>query len=147
MKIYNSESSLVEACYLFSAIASTNITGPNYWSFVRGIHRPLVDSPHKGLVMLRASPWHMTSLWKPPPEQYYNCPLKATMPLTDVPTTAHISSFTFNSLAPARGDLDSILKVLSSILICWLVSSDLLMIMPSDECHGIYLKISQHWFR
>ena len=45
------------------------------------------------------------------------------------------------------GDLDSILKVLSSISFYWLVSSDLLMIMPSDECHGIYLKISQHWFR
>ena len=44
------------------------------------------------------------------------------------------------------GDLDSILKVLSSILFYLLVSSDL-MIMPSDECHRIYLKISQHWFR
>ena len=32
-------------------------------------------------------------------------------------------------------DLDSILKVLSSILFCWLVSLDLLMIMSSDECH------------
>ena len=31
------------------------------------------------------------------------------------------------------GDLDSILKVLSSILFYWLVSSDLLMIVPSDE--------------
>ena len=42
------------------------------------------------------------------------------------------------------GDLDSIWKVLSSILFYWLVSSRLLMIMPLDECHGTYLKISQH---
>ena len=41
----------------------------------------------------------------------------------------------------------SILKALSSILFYWLVSSDLFMIMPSDECHGTYLKISQHWSR
>ena len=45
------------------------------------------------------------------------------------------------------GDLDLILKVLSSILLYWLVSSDLLMIMPSVEWHVTYLKISQHWFR
>ena len=38
-------------------------------------------------------------------------------------------------------------KMLFSILFYWLVSSDLLMIMPSDECHCTYLKISQHWFR
>ena len=44
-------------------------------------------------------------------------------------------------------DLDSILKVLSSFLFYWLVSSHLLMKMPSDECHGTFLKISQHWFR
>ena len=32
-------------------------------------------------------------------------------------------------------------------LLYWLVSSDRLMIMPSHECHGTYLKISQHCFR
>ena len=37
------------------------------------------------------------------------------------------------------GDLDSLWKVLFSILFYWLVSSQLLMIMPSDECHGTYL--------
>ena len=42
------------------------------------------------------------------------------------------------------GDLDSVWKVLYSILFYWLVSSRLLMIMPLDECHGTYLKISQH---
>ena len=52
----------------------------------------------------------------------------------------------FYSLAPGRSRFNLILKVLSSILFYWLVSSDL-MIMPSDECHGTYLKISQHWFR
>ena len=45
------------------------------------------------------------------------------------------------------GDLDSLWKVLFSILFYWLVSSHLLTIMPSDECHGTYLKISQNWFR
>ena len=45
------------------------------------------------------------------------------------------------------GDLDAILKMEFSILFYWLVSSDLLMIMPSDECHRTLLMISQHWFR
>ena len=31
-----------------------------------------------------------------------------------------------------------------AILFCWLVSSDLLTIMPSDECQRILLMISQH---
>ena len=45
------------------------------------------------------------------------------------------------------GDLNAILKMEFSILFYWLVSSDLLVIMPSDECHRILLMISQHWFR
>ena len=45
------------------------------------------------------------------------------------------------------GDLDAILKLEFSILFYWLVSSDLLMIMPSNECHRTLLMISQHWFR
>ena len=45
------------------------------------------------------------------------------------------------------GDLDAILKMEFSILFYWLVSSDNLMIMPSDECHRTLLMISQHWFR
>ena len=36
---------------------------------------------------------------------------------------------------------------LLSILFYWLASSDLLRIMPSDECHRTLLVISQHWFR
>ena len=35
----------------------------------------------------------------------------------------------------------------SSILLYWLISSNLLMIMSSDECHRTLLMISQHWFR
>ena len=31
--------------------------------------------------------------------------------------------------------------------IYWLVTSDLLMIMHPDECHGTSRMISQHWFR
>ena len=45
------------------------------------------------------------------------------------------------------GDLDVILKIRFSILFYWLVSWDLCMIMPSDECHRTLLMISQHWFR
>ena len=45
------------------------------------------------------------------------------------------------------GDLNVILKMWFSILFFWLLSSDLLMIMPSDECHRTLLMISQHWFR
>ena len=45
------------------------------------------------------------------------------------------------------GDLNVILKMQSSILLYWLVSSNLLMIMSSDECHRTLLMISQHWFR
>ena len=45
------------------------------------------------------------------------------------------------------GDLDTILKIEFSILFYWLVSSDLLMTMPSDECHRILLMISQHLCR
>ena len=43
-------------------------------------------------------------------------------------------------------DLNMILKMEFSILFYWLVSLDLLMIMPSDECHRTLLMISQHWF-
>ena len=44
------------------------------------------------------------------------------------------------------GDLNMILKMYSSISLYWLVSSNLLMIMSSDECHRALLMISQHWF-
>ena len=50
-----------------------------------------------------------------------------------------------NSLA--LGNLDAILKMEFSILFYWLVSSGLLMMIPSDECHRTLLIISQHWFR
>ena len=45
------------------------------------------------------------------------------------------------------GDMNAILKIWFSILFYWLVSSYLLMIMPSDECHRTLLMIIQHWFR
>ena len=45
------------------------------------------------------------------------------------------------------GDLNVILKMWFSILFYWQVSSDFLMIMPSDECHRTLLIISQHWCR
>ena len=45
------------------------------------------------------------------------------------------------------GDLYVILKIQSSILFYWLVSSDLLMTMPSNETHGFLLTIAQHWSR
>ena len=44
------------------------------------------------------------------------------------------------------GYFNVILKMQFSSLFYWLVSSDLL-IMPSDECYGILLMISQHWFQ
>ena len=43
-------------------------------------------------------------------------------------------------------NLDAFLKIQFSFLFYWLLSSDLL-IMPSHECHGTLLMISQHWFR
>ena len=48
------------------------------------------------------------------------------------------------------GDLDVILKIWFSIWFNWLLSSDLCMIMSSDNCHRsdrTLLMISQHWFR
>ena len=45
------------------------------------------------------------------------------------------------------GDLNVILKMLLAILFYWLVSSNLLMIMPPDECDKTLPMISQHWFR
>ena len=45
------------------------------------------------------------------------------------------------------GDLDVILKIQISFLFYLCVSSYLLMIMPSDECHKTLVLISQHWFR
>ena len=42
------------------------------------------------------------------------------------------------------GDLNVTQKREFSILFYWLVSSDLLMIVPSDECHRTQLTISQH---
>ena len=50
-----------------------------------------------------------------------------------------------NSLAPRRCECDS--KNVFSILFYWLVSSDLHIIMPSDECHRTSLMINSHWFR
>ena len=44
-------------------------------------------------------------------------------------------------------DLGSILKMQFSILFYRLVFPDHLMIMPSGECHGTLLMISQLWFR
>ena len=52
--------------------------------------------------------------------------------------------FSINSLA--TGDLDAIFKMKYSILFYWLVFTDLLS-MPSNECHGTVLMISQNWFR
>ena len=46
-----------------------------------------------------------------------------------------------------QGHLDAILKLQFSFLFYWLVSSDLLMIMHPDECHGTSRMISQHWFQ
>ena len=46
-----------------------------------------------------------------------------------------------NSLAPRRSQCDS--KMWFSILLYWLVSSDLLMIMPSNECHRTLLMIDK----
>ena len=45
------------------------------------------------------------------------------------------------------GDLDAILRLQFSILFYWLVSSDFLMIIHPDECHGTSRMVSQHWFR
>ena len=45
------------------------------------------------------------------------------------------------------GDLDVILKIQISFLLYLYVSSDLLLIMPSDDCHRTLVLISQHWFR
>ena len=44
------------------------------------------------------------------------------------------------------GDLDVILKIEISLLFYLYVSSNLLMIMPLDECHRTLVLISQHWF-
>ena len=45
------------------------------------------------------------------------------------------------------GDVDAIFKMQFSFIFYWLVSSDFLIIMPSDECQGTLLMISQHRFR
>ena len=45
------------------------------------------------------------------------------------------------------GNLDVIFKMPFSILFYWLESYDLLMMMPSYECQGTLLMISQHWLR
>ena len=44
-------------------------------------------------------------------------------------------------------DLSVILKMWYSVLLYWLVPSNLLLIMSSNECHRTLLMISQHWFR
>ena len=38
-------------------------------------------------------------------------------------------------------------KMQFSILFCSLVPSDIRIMMPSNECHGTLLMMSQHWFR
>ena len=52
---------------------------------------------------------------------------------------------TFDSLAPGISECDSKNGIYN--LVYWLVSSDLLMIIPSDECHRTLLMLSQHWFK
>ena len=44
-------------------------------------------------------------------------------------------------------NLDAILHIIFSIMICWFESSYLLTIMLSNECHRTLLMVSQHWFR
>ena len=36
--------------------SNENLKASHHWPFVRGIHQPLVDSPHKGSVMLKTFP-------------------------------------------------------------------------------------------
>ena len=50
-----------------------------------------------------------------------------------------------NTLAPGESGCD--FKIANFALVHWLVLSDHIMIMPSDEYDGTSLMISQHWFR
>ena len=52
----------------------------------------------------------------------------------------------FNSLVLGTSGCDFKNAIFNIVFFC-LVSSDLLMIVPSHECHGTLLMISQHWFR
>ena len=49
------------------------------------------------------------------------------------------------SLAPGRSGC--LFKMQCLVLFYWLISSVLLMVTASDECHGTSPKNSQHWFR
>ena len=57
------------------------------------------------------------------------------------------SFYDFNSLAPGRSGCS--LKIQLQNLIYWfrLVSSDFLITMPSDDCHGTLLMTSKRWVR
>ena len=43
---------------LFQADIKGNVKAPHHWPFVKGIHRWLVDSPHKAPVMRKVFPFH-----------------------------------------------------------------------------------------
>ena len=48
---------------VFHAEIKENMKAPHYWPFVRGIHRWLVDSPHKGPVTRKMFPFDEVILW------------------------------------------------------------------------------------
>ena len=63
--------------------------------------------------------------------------------------TQSLNHITINSLAPGRSGFNFKSAISHIVLLIGIFRSsyDTPIIMPSDECHGTYLKISQQWFR
>ena len=82
--------------------------------------------------------------WSNPEACWYN-PRASITPTKHTRVSTYFWRCTINSLAPGRPGCH--FKTAIWILLYWLSSSDLLMIMHPDECHGTSRMISQHWFR
>ena len=102
-----------------------------------------VNSPHKGqwrgalvfsLICAQTYGWRVI-IWTNKCTVYWR-----------INASLGLSEFTHLTHWPL-GDLNVILKMYVSILFSWLVSSNFLMIMSSDDRHRTSLMISQHWFR
>ena len=102
------------------------------------IRPPLISSTH----------WGMNKIWPTTSEIYFNdrkIYILITISLTFVTICPVGDKWAGNSYLPTRTKInDAYSKMQFSILFYWSMSSDLLILMPSDEYHRATLMMSQH---
>ena len=133
---------------------------PRYWPFVRGIHRPPVNSPHKGqwrgalifsLICAWINDWVNNRKTGDLRRHSSHCEVIVILTASEtngMPTRRkwyilQLKQYMLNSLVRGRPECN--FKTYFAILFYWLASSD--VVKPSGKCHGISLMTIQHWFR